>query len=401
LSKRFDKVKISIFATPKQYKTYDAKNEQKIVDIIRKQVLPREKAEYLSVKVKVKRKPDGSPKYLEAYMLRKDTYTADVVRVDIDENYQVKAFKDDYAPSDDEEEDEEKAKKGPAYEAFDFVVGTPVPEIATAKEAVETIHQMAVNSGLKSKILLGADASVANYKSYLKSGVMGFVNVGHGNTSLIVLSDGTLTASWFQSLSGKPLAPAVVYFNSCQVFNNPLQPAIMAAGARTFVGGIVNLAIGPSEKVCKCFWSKVMTQNGLMGPALKDCEKSNYPAQGAHGIAGDLNYFNFISSVIDKYHVVIYGEDGSAGNLEAFIHCYSGTTNSMTCEFYTDGSALPQNRFAGGRVGLVYPWSKFSSVLDVLRSEKPVYFGFILTTKVGYVRTALEPTGEGPVDVAP
>lgn len=398
MSKKYEKIDIKVFASPKEYRVYDAQDEGKVVDVVRKEVLPREKAEYHSVKVKVKRRKDGSPKHLITYMLRKDTYTADVVRVDVNENYQVQAFVDDYADTEDdeeEEEDEEGNIEGATYESFDFVAGTPVPEIPTAKAAVEKIHQMAVNAGLKSKILLGADASVANYKNYLKSGLRGFVNVGHGNTSLIVLHDGSLNANWFQGLPGKPLAPAVVYFNSCKVFNNPLQPAVMKAGARTFIGGIVNLSIGPSEEVCKCFWSKMLIQGGAMGQTLKDCEKAKYHTQGAHGISGDLGPFNFITSAIDKYKVVLYGESALAGNLVAFIHCYHGGKNMMTCEFYSDGNALPQNRYKGGRVGLVYPWSRFSAVLDVLRNEKPLYFGFIMSTKVGYVSTQLEPVGEG------
>ena len=67
----------------------------------------------------------------------------------------------------------------------------------------------------------------------------------------------------------------------------------------------------------------------------------------------------------------------------------------MTCEFYRDGYALPDNRNKGGRVGLAYHWSHFGAVLDVLRNEKPLHFGFIESTKVGYVSTQKEPVGEG------
>jgi hypothetical protein len=365
------------------------------MDVIRKKVLPREKAEYHSVNVKVKRQADGTPHYMVAYMLRKDTYTADVVRVEVNKNYQVQGYQDDYSDTDEEEATEGAEDEGESYEIYDFVAATPVPEIASAKACVEAVHALATSAGLKSKLLLGAEASVANYKHYLASGLKGFVNVGHGNTSLIVLSDGSLNASWFQGVSGLALSPAVIYFNSCQVFNNPLQPAMMAAGARTFIGGIVNLGIGTSEEVCKCFWTKILTLNAAMGPALKDCEKAKYPTVGAHGIAGDLGGFNFVTSGIDKYKVVLYGQDALGGDLVAFIHCFLGGKNVMTCEFYRDGSALPENRNKGGRVGLVYPWSRFSAVLDVLRNEKPVFFGFIMSTKVGYVATQEEPVGEG------
>jgi len=392
-----ENVEIKVFATPDKFKDYDSQDEARIVDVVRRQVLPREKAEYHSVKVKVKRRDDGSPKYLVAYMLRKDTYTADVVRVDVDPGFKVQKFKDDYDNSKDEEE-EGYSESGATYaqdESFDFIAATPVPEIPTAKLAVETVHQAAVKAGLKSKILLGAEATVANYRHYLASGIRGFVNVGHGNTTGIVLDDGTLNYAWFQTLTAKQVSPGVVYFNSCQVFNNPLQPAVMNAGARTFIGGIVNLLIGPSEEVCKCFWNKVLGDNQQMEPALKSCETAHYPSPGSHGISGDFGYFNFIWSAIDRYKVVLYGKGAVSGDLTAFIHCFRGSDNVMTCEFYQDGAALPENRCKAGRVGLVYPWSRFRAVQEVLRNEKPLYFGFIFSTKVGYVCTEMEPVGEG------
>lgn len=104
---------------------------------------------------------------------------------------------------------------------------------------------------------------------------------------------------------------------------------------------------------------------------------------------------NFVSSSIDKYKVVLYGRGAVGGDLVAFIHCYYNGNNVMTCEFYSDGSVLPENRNAGGRVGLTYHWSHFGSVIDVLRNEKPIYFGFIDSTKVGYISTQEEPVGEG------
>ena len=177
---------------------------------------------------------------------------------------------------------------GAAFVAFEF--GTPVPEIPTAKAAVEAAYRIAIKAGYKAVKLLGKDASVANYQKYLGGHLKAFGNVGHGYTGGIVLSDGNLTSAWF-SKPKVSLKPEVVYFNSCQTFNPPLLPAIVKAGARTFVGGKVNLLIGPSEKVFRCFWLNVLTKASKMGPTLKKCESDNYPSAGAHGITGDLGKF--------------------------------------------------------------------------------------------------------------
>jgi len=391
---KYQDVKISLFPSPKDFREFDTEDETAVANLIRKRVLPREKAEYYSVKVRVKRKADGKPDYLVAYMLRKDTYTADVVRVDVDAKFRTRGFVDDYYEAEEELEEEAPEEGEYAPGEYDFIAATPVPEIPTAKKAVQAVHEMALAAGLRSKVLLGAEATVANYKAYLLSGLRGFVNVGHGNTNEIVLFDGRLSAPWFQSVT-KRLCGTVIYFNSCQVFNSPLQPAVMKAGARTFIGGIVNLAIGPSEEVCKCFWDSILQQGIGMGPALTACEKAKYTTTGAHGFGGDTGLFNFLTAPIDGYKVVLYGKNEAAEGLVAFIHCFHGSDNVMTCEFYADGSAMPENRFAGCRVGLVYPWSRFGAVLDVLRNEGPLYYGFIFSTKVGYVSTLEESAGEG------
>ncbi len=171
------------------------------------------------------------------------------------------------------------------------VVGTCCPDIPTAKQAVEYVAALAEAAGFTPKILLGSDATVANYKYYLKRGVFGFVNAGHGYPGGIILDDGRLRSTWFAGLINRPLSPAVVYFNSCQVHNEPLLPAIMAAGARTYIGGIVNLLIGPSEAVCKCFWKKILIQGNSMGKTLTKCEARNSPNKGDHGLSGDKGKF--------------------------------------------------------------------------------------------------------------
>jgi hypothetical protein len=305
-------VEIKVFASRKAYETFDSRDEPKVAEVIRNRILPQSEAEYLRVNVKIKRKSDQTPEYLVAYLLRKDIYSAEVVRVDVDSNYEPTEITFNYDESEDaadeDAEDEEWGEDLPVEESFveeekyiseeedvytfDFVAATPVPEIPSAKAAVEKLHALATKAGLRSKMLLGKAATVSNYKQYLTSGLKGFVSIGHGNPNVIVLCDGPLNASWFKGLSNNPLKPGVIYFNSCQVFNEPLKSAVMHAGARTYIGGIVNLLIGPSEEVCKCFWDNIMTSPTRMNVVLSQCEKDKYPREGAHGITGDTGPFS-------------------------------------------------------------------------------------------------------------
>jgi hypothetical protein len=302
-------VPIRIIGSQQGFYDQDLGEEAQITDVVRQRVLPTREGEYLRVDVKVRRTPQGQPDHLVTYLLRKDIYLAEVVRVDVDRDYEVTGMEEDYVedvpeepPEGDWDEESPVEFIAPSADAADesldlaeggygleFVAATPVPEVPTAKAAVMALHNLATSVGLRSTYLLGPGASVAAYKSHLTSGLKGFVNIGHGNTSSIILSDGALPASWFSAQPANALAPTVAYFNSCQVFNDPLRRAVMKAGARTYIGGIVNLAIGPSEDVCRCFWDRVLggRPSPRMKPALTNCEKDKYPTQGAHGLAGD------------------------------------------------------------------------------------------------------------------
>ncbi len=291
-----ENVKVELFAFGKGNKTRDMKAASTIISVVKKDVLPKDNVEYYNVKVKVKNNKEGKPEYLILYKLRKDSYLAEVSKVKVDKNYQVEEIENDYNDEDDQEEVEEE-KKDITYETYDFVFSTPVPEFTTARNAVNALYNIAIAAGYRAKKLFGSEATVADYKHYLTSGLKGFVNIGHGNPSLIVLHDGRLDASWFNSLSGNALNPTVVYFNSCQVFNPPLQPSVMHSGARTYVGGILSLSVGPSEEVCKCFWHDILANGKRMGDALRDCEATHYHTINAHGISGDLGRFRQLPQI--------------------------------------------------------------------------------------------------------
>jgi hypothetical protein len=360
-------IPIKIFASPKAQKTYDRRDEEKIANVVRTQVLPKAKVPYYSVSVKVERASDNSPKSLILYMLRKNSYTADVVKIDVDENYGVKDIQENYLEgAEGGDEAEEELQGVPSFEdygAVDFVAGTPVPGISTAKKCVVDVADMAAKAGFTPMVLLGSDASVYNYTRYLRSGVQAFVNVGHGWPEGIVLDDGRLRFPWFHALTNRPLEPAVVYFNSCQVHNEPLLPNVMSAGARTFIGGIVNLLIGPSEEVCKCFWEKALNQVEPMGEALINCEKDHYPDKGAHGITGDTGMF-LAGHLIVFQHARLRGHHRHIHAMERnFNHPEDRSLNDKISSFVVDSGTWRFYRHSnfrerlGGEFGPgVYSW---------------------------------------------
>ena len=360
-------VVIKIIDTPRMYRAYDHQDETNVADVIRKDILPKIKVDYLNVNVKVQRALDGSAESLIAYMLRKETYTADVKKIDVDKGYNVKAVQDDYDDQFDFEEDDGLTYDQGDYGVYNVVVGTPCDNIPTAVACVNYIYNRAKASPfhLRVKKLIGPQATVAAYKNYLTSGVDAFISIGHGYPGGIILWGGQrLTSNWFSSLRREEICPTVVYFNSCQVHNSPLLPAVERAGSRTYIGGIKNLRIGDSEEVTKCFWKESFSGHTLMEKDLRACIKStHYPDPGAWGYSGDKGPFVAGEAVIFKNidfrgaHRHIYWHENNLNHLEDRTmndQMSSFKVESGVWRFYKHSNySLP----VGGDFGPgMYPW---------------------------------------------
>lgn len=123
----YNNIAIKVFASSKEYTSLDARDESRVAEIIRTEVLPKSEAEYYRVDVKIKRKSDQTPKYLVAYLLRKDIYLAEVVKVDVESDFQVTGIAWGYDESEEEEEGEEEFSSGEEEYAcpYDFIAATP------------------------------------------------------------------------------------------------------------------------------------------------------------------------------------------------------------------------------------------------------------------------------------
>jgi hypothetical protein len=74
-------------------KAYAAADRRKIQRLVRTSVVPKGGEPYHKAQVAVKHASDGSPKALVVTLLRAHTYTADVVQVTVDGDYNVKSIK--------------------------------------------------------------------------------------------------------------------------------------------------------------------------------------------------------------------------------------------------------------------------------------------------------------------
>jgi hypothetical protein len=84
-------VKIFILPTAARA-TYGAQESNKIQQLVKERLLLTSKESYHKVQVEVKHGSDGNPEALIASMLRTYTYTADIVKVNVDQDFNVKSI---------------------------------------------------------------------------------------------------------------------------------------------------------------------------------------------------------------------------------------------------------------------------------------------------------------------
>lgn len=252
--------------------------------------ISRNEQHIFRVMVNVYGAESGLPDHLIVYILAKETYSYETARVNLLHGYRLGSIQRDYVEAPDEVDLLYDTYASCPDNTVEMVFATNLSssQYPTAVKAVDYAASLAQSAGYNVKVLKGSAENKAAYANWLACSNLKMIGrVGHGSTSGIAVSDGTVDYNFFKGLGSSGLKNKVLYFNSCQTHNSPLEPAIVGAGVQKFVGGNVNLYVGPSEEVFKCWLNKVVSQKQAMTSSLPACEKSTgYPQSGAHGISG-------------------------------------------------------------------------------------------------------------------
>lgn len=92
---------------------------------------------------------------------------------------------------------------------------------------------------------------------------------------------------------------------------------------------------------------------------------------------------------IEKYILAQYVHADKAAQITLILE----NKSKAVINFLKQEDDLP----LGDKVSLGYwvsfPYSQYADILDILRNEKPVYFGYVHEKKRGYIITAEEPVG--------
>ncbi len=100
-------------------------------------------------------------------------------------------------------------------------------DISTAVDAVDTAGSIAIQAGYNVKVLKDSAACVQAYKNWFNcENLILLGRVGHGATDKILVENGEIKYTYFDSLDITALDEKFIYFtlHFCQVHNSPLAP---------------------------------------------------------------------------------------------------------------------------------------------------------------------------------
>jgi len=232
------------------------------------------------------------PDYLIVYLMYKDYFIFETYKLELNHEYTAKQVTTNYLETDLDQNVSTRNNypiQNYADNEIEAVFATCNTEIETAVNAVKTSAKLAENAGYKVKVLIGQEANIKNYQYWMQHpNLKIFANIGHGSNSGIMLADGALKYTWFNSLSKNALKNRVFFFNSCQVHNNPLEGAILSAGVQKYIGGDINLIVGVAKNVFLKFWELTIKDGKKISVSIREAVKTtNYPDPNAYGISGN------------------------------------------------------------------------------------------------------------------
>ncbi|MCP4748263.1 MAG: hypothetical protein GY874_19320 [Desulfobacteraceae bacterium] len=250
---------------------------------------------YSKAKIKIVYNKYASPDHLVIYLLDKKYYTFEIARIDLADEPFAKNVIQDYKLQD---EDMEQKVANPMYascpdESADMVFATCETGIPTAVQTIQNMSDIASEQGYNVETLMGADENEQAVYDWLScDNLKLFIRIGHGSSQGILVDDGIVSYKYFENLSSSALNNKVLFFNSCQVLNSPLEPAIIGAGAQKFAGGKTNLTVGVAAQVLQCWFEDVTYNDASMTDSISRCN-SQTPNAGTYAISGNGSDYLF------------------------------------------------------------------------------------------------------------
>jgi Divergent InlB B-repeat domain len=285
--------------------------------------------QFLQANVKVLYDDGGDPDHLLVILLSRTSWGVETLRVDVDNDYNVTGVTTGYeATAEDYAQGASWATGTCPDSSKNMVFLTPhlSNDIPTAAASIELAASDANAAGFQAVGIVDSGITKADHLDWMAcDNLILLGRVGHGSTNAIHFLSGDsldlMAADVTNGMSSTDLNDTQIYYNSCQVHNNGdmLDAITNDAGAQVFIGGDVDLSIGPSEDVFNCWLKNMVNQANTGSPSSLDgisngdgaedtltkCEYKHYLNQGQPGGSsdgtGDHGYYGISS---DKQYLI-------------------------------------------------------------------------------------------------
>ena len=146
------------------------------------------------------------PDYMIVYLLPKDSWSFETVKIALGADNEIVSVERGYVENASDYPEQAGATYACPDDTVEAVVSTCETGISTAVEGVNTVYNKLTNAGWNAEKLLGSEENTTDIKNWLSCpNLKYFGRIGHGSTTGIMLSNGTLSYTYFQSadLQGK------------------------------------------------------------------------------------------------------------------------------------------------------------------------------------------------------
>ncbi len=288
-------------------------DQARAIELVKKTLNISANNSYRSVRIRFVYNVQNQIEALQVFLLSSQQKSFEIVKINLTNQFVVTSVQRNYELS------RADLLQSPLYahqiqgtcpdQSVQFVIGNNFQIQGPMEESVENevqlVYQLAKEKGYNPVLLNinnseGLQPTVQSYIDWMSCpNVKGFYNEAHGSPSGIMLSDDMFTNEIVDKNLIMKLSHDVVLFDSCSVFNDPLLSSMtnfFKGNAKQYMGGIVPLPFGPSERTASCFWAEAFNQQRLTQDLIKLCAIKNALEPYAYRIKG--NGFKYIEKPI-------------------------------------------------------------------------------------------------------
>ena len=255
---------------------------------------------YNQVKAQVIYNKDGQPDHILVFLIALHRHSFKILRININSNYGLlSSSTQNYqlTANDVAQRPGIPSSLSCPDTSIQFISVAPNDVTSSRNDQQYAIQadRAATANGLHTFLLLGKDATSANWLNYMSCPKLeGNFYDGDSDSSSVLTHDGYLTNKDFSTiLKGKFRLKVTNIWLACQAYNDPMKSAVINDDqTQKYAAGISDLLCGPSDETAVCTMEGVLNGSKKISTTFSECYKQNDKPEDKWGLGGNgSDYF--------------------------------------------------------------------------------------------------------------